>query len=109
MDVLALNCGSSSIKFAVFDGHGLQRRGRGSIERFGAQAHARLEPDGAPPREEAVAVRDHAEGVRRIVEWVRTWGRNVEAVGHRVVHGGPRFVESARIDDEVITAIEALE
>ena len=109
MTVLALNCGSSSIKFGVFERDGARRLARGAIERFGAEAHAHFAPVGGTALDETVAIQDHGQGVRRIVEWVGASGRRVEAVGHRVVHGGARFVEPVRVDEAVIAAIEALE
>jgi acetate kinase len=109
MNVLALNCGSSSIKFDVLGVEAAHRLARGSIERLGPEARARFEADGVPPLDDVAAIDGHAEGVRHIVQWLTAAGRRVDAVGHRVVHGGARFVESVRIDDGVIAAIEAME
>ena len=109
MIVLALNCGSSSIKFAAYESTGLTLRARGLIERLGAEAHARFEAPGAPALDERAAVPDHADGVRRLTTWLAAAGYRPGAVGHRVVHGGARFTASSRIDDDVIAAIEALE
>jgi acetate kinase len=109
MIVLALNCGSSSIKFAAYDGEGTHRVARGAVERLGEDAHLRFQGEGTATLDETTSVPGHAEGVRRIVEWMQGTGRRLDAVGHRVVHGGARFVESVRIDAAVIDAIEALE
>jgi acetate kinase len=107
--VLALNCGSSSIKFAAYESAGHRRIARGLVERLGEKAHLKFEADGAAGLEETAAVGDHAEGLGRIIAWLAGAGRRVDAVGHRVVHGGARFSASARVDDDVIAAIQAME
>jgi acetate kinase len=114
MIVLALNCGSSSIKFAAYkfaayDGERTPPVARGTVERLGERARLRFDGEGLLAVDESASVPGHAEGVRRIVEWIEAAGLRLHAVGHRVVHGGARFVESVRIDDEVIDAVEALE
>jgi acetate kinase len=93
MNVLALNCGSSSVKFRLV-----------AVEPGApaAAGHALAE------RTEAVRDGDHASAVQHALELARTAGP-IEAVGHRIVHGGPRFTAPALIDDAVIDAIEALE
>jgi acetate kinase len=58
-------------------------------------------------REESVT--DHALAVEHALEWLGTAAADVEAVGHRVVHGGARFTAPTPIDDAVVAAIEALE
>src|SRR5262245_31224122 len=100
MNVLAINCGSSSIKCGVVEAAsrsdesgGVRRLASGRIEKLGAdKAQLRLEADGGTPVDATEAVRDHAEAVRRIAEWIGAQRLAVDAVGHRVVHGGPRFV-----------------
>ncbi|QGN47046.1 acetate/propionate family kinase [Micromonospora sp. WMMC415] len=87
--VLVLNCGSSSVKWRLYDGDEI--RGKGTVERIG-------EPGGGPP--------DHATAVRQILDGLDLAG--LVAVGHRVVHGGRRFGEPVLIDDEVLAAIRAL-
>jgi len=84
--VLVLNAGSSSLKFALFDGE--EALARGSVDRLGER-------------------RDHAaevdEVLRRLPE-----GARPEAVGHRVVHGGDRFQTPVRITPSVLGELEAL-
>ncbi|MEU5723984.1 acetate kinase [Micromonospora sp. NPDC047738] len=87
--VLVLNCGSSSVKYRLYDGE--EVRDKGKIERVG-------EPGGGPP--------DHASAVREIIDRLDLDG--LAAVGHRVVHGGRRFSEPTLIDDPVLAAIEDL-
>jgi acetate kinase len=108
MMVLALNAGSSSVKFSLTDSLASARVAHGRIERLGSGAHVRFEA-GGETLDETAAVADHAAGVARILGWLSDAGRGVDAVGHRVVHGGRRFVASARIDADVVAAIEGME
>jgi acetate kinase len=87
--VLVLNCGSSSVKYRVFDGS--DTTAKGLIERIG-------EPGGDAP--------DFPSALRRITEAVDLSGLAV--VGHRVVHGGPLFGAPTVIDDEVVATVERL-
>jgi acetate kinase len=117
VNVLAINCGSSSIKCGVFeaakrpDGSGgVRRLASGRIEKLGAdKAQLRFESEGGAPVDTTEAVRDHAEAVRRIAEWIGVARLSVDAVGHRVVHGGPRFVTPTVLDDRVVATIHELE
>jgi acetate kinase len=116
MRVLALNCGSSSVKFQLIAAERAgaapteRRLARGVIERIGAGATLTFEAAAAPPLREQTAVTDHAAGIRRITDWIAGAGLGaIDAVGHRVVHGGERFVSPAVIDDDVVNAITALE
>ena len=93
MNVLALNCGSSSVKFRLV-----------AVEPGAPAAAGRALAE----RTEAVRDGDHASAVQHALELARSAGP-IEAVGHRIVHGGPRFTAPALIDDAVIEAIEALE
>ncbi|HSF05265.1 MAG TPA: acetate kinase [Methylomirabilota bacterium] len=101
LTMLVLNAGSSSLKFRLsrFENAGAKEIVHGVIGRIGGAGG------------ETVEVRDHGEAVRRVVERLATMPgpQPIEAVGHRVVHGGRRFVEPTRIDDDVIMALEALE
>ncbi|MFI7605822.1 acetate/propionate family kinase [Micromonospora sp. NPDC049366] len=87
--VLVLNCGSSSVKYRLYDGD--EVRDKGTVERIG-------EPGGGPV--------DHETAVRQILGTLDLSG--LSAVGHRVVHGGERFGEPVLIDDQVLDAIHDL-
>ncbi|GAA2703043.1 acetate/propionate family kinase [Micromonospora olivasterospora] len=87
--VLVLNCGSSSVKYRVYDGE--ETRDRGKIERIG-------EPGGGPADPETT--------VREVLDRLDLAG--LTAVGHRVVHGGRRFRDPVLVDDRVVAAIESL-
>lgn len=89
MRVLVINCGSSSLKYRLFDGpHTLAR---GLVERIG-------EPGGGPA--------DHAAAVRDVLSGLELTG--LGAVGHRVVHGGTEFTAPTVLDDDVVAAIGRL-
>ena len=107
-----LNAGSSSLKVRLFevDGTSLRPLARGLLERVGGRGTATWAVEGASTQRRALDVADHAEAARRALEWIESLGvRAVDAVGHRVVHGGERFTAPAWIDDEVVRAIAALE
>ncbi|MEU7930557.1 acetate/propionate family kinase [Micromonospora echinofusca] len=87
--VLVLNCGSSSVKYRLFDGDRVIDKG--TVERVG-------EAGGGPA--------DHETAVRAILDGLDLNG--LAAVGHRVVHGGKRFGEPVLVDDAVLTAIRDL-
>jgi acetate kinase len=103
MLILVLNCGSSSVKFAVFDLAALERGERGAGQSQAALLeghHERLGSDGS---------RDHAAAIADVLDQVATvlGTRSLAAVGHRVVHGGPDYVAPVLVDDAVLGAIDA--
>ena len=88
MAVLVINCGSSSLKYAVFNkDETLVASGK----------HERLVQD-------ADAGLSHAEAVAQVLNECKQY--NIESVGHRVVHGGARYHQPQLIDDSVLNAIE---
>lgn len=108
--ILVLNCGSSSIKFALFDAtrHPLPREPNwnGKVDGIGGPSAALSETGLAPQRLELDATHPHTDALDRILERVehRLQGRTLLAVAHRVVHGGQRYhapilVTQAVIDD----------
>ena len=117
MIVLALNCGSSSLKFRLFEAKpgasaGIRRLAGGLVERLGDQATLTFDAEGGAKLGAREPVPDQDTAVRRVTGWLATidlGGRQIDAVGHRVVHGGERFTEPALIDAEVLGAIEELE
>jgi acetate kinase len=114
MKVLAVNCGSSTLKFQLFgtSGGATQKLARGLIDRIGGQGALEFSPAHGDALEQPAAVADHGEGMRRVLDWL-TGSRLLEpdglgAVGHRVVHGADRFVEPTLIDDAVLEGLQAL-
>ena len=115
MHILALNTGSSSLKFAVYDVGCDAPDGRaplrhGAIERIGgARSVVRVGGDGEP-QTSAIPVHDqHAalEWIASDLEREHFWGK-IEAVGHRVVHGGTAYRQPVRITPAVRDALGAL-
>ncbi|MDP2603915.1 MAG: acetate kinase [Deltaproteobacteria bacterium] len=117
MNILVINSGSSTVKFQVIettDATGdllrQQKLARGLVDRIGAGASYRFEGLGRSTQSGSLPVGNHEEAVRSIIHWLRSDGHDLalDAVGHRVVHGGDEFLGPVRIDDGVISKIEAL-
>ncbi len=100
--VLTINGGSSSIKFALFEiGDPLRRILEGAIERIG-MPEATLRVKGMNPQDNfsrSVAASNHSVAVDALMDWIeqRIGHDALTAVGHRVVHGGPKYFEPQRI------------
>ena len=122
MNVLVLNCGSSSVKFQLIatdldaiNRNEDRRLARGGIERVGGEAIITLETEGREQQRLTESLRDMRAAVDFIIRWatsepagiagVRSIA-DIHAVGHRVVHGGERFTHSVLITDEVLREIE---
>lgn len=111
--ILAVNGGSSSIKFALFDtGPSLHRVVLGRIERIGLPA-ARFSVQGmthADSFSRSVSAPDHAAAVDLLMDWVGTQiaRGTLAAIGHRVVHGGPMYWAPQRITPAMIETLHQL-
>ncbi len=122
MNILVLNCGSSSLKFQLIAtdleriaGNTDQRLAHGQIERIGGAATITLTAEKENPQRSASPIRDMRSAVETVIRWITSENSgiseikslaDIHAVGHRVVHGGERFTESAIITDEVLHGIE---
>jgi len=109
--ILTINAGSSSIKFALFDGGAeLQRLFRGSIARIGAEAELEFEPAGAAATRRPLAAADRTAAVTELIRFLegRPEARQWSAVAHRIVHGGPKYYAPQRLDAALIEALRAL-
>ena len=122
MNVLVLNCGSSTVKFQLIatDLESIaqnadRRLAKGTIERIGGEAIIRLEVEGREPKRLTASLRDINAAVDFIARWAASPQSgiqeiksiaDIQAVGHRVVHGAERFKESVLITDEVVRAVE---
>ncbi len=114
MRVLVLNSGSSSIKYQVVDTERRAAEVVGLVERIGSGGAVLTQDrasDGRRTRESA-PVLDHRDAIRWILDRLVAPGEGVlgsaedlDAVGHRVVHGGERFTEAVLVDDAVLEAI----
>lgn len=122
MNVLVLNCGSSTAKFQLIatdldqiaqdaDEH----LAGGQVERIGGEAIITFRARGGEARRSTAPVRDMRAAVETIIRWVTSADSGIEevksvgdihAVGHRVVHGGERFTHSVLIDEDVLRGIE---
>ena len=91
MIILALNCGSSSVKYKLYAWKKHETIASGVVERIGVE--------GGPS--------NHREALQQIISELPAV--EISAVGHRVVHGGEKFKSSVLIDDEVITAIRSVQ
>ncbi len=110
MRILVLNCGSSSLKFALFEMPEGEVISTGSVERIGApQADAHWRGPHGASKQPLHAI-NHTEAV----EWVATNvladipGDTIQGIGHRIVHGGETYSDSVCIDDEVENGIAEL-
>ncbi len=105
--VLALNCGSSSVKLALVDPVTGIRSVEGLAERVSTPAVAvRLTRDGESAELPAPVDTSHRGAVAALVDALTDAElASVSAVGHRVVHGGDRFTASVRIDDHVLDGL----
>lgn len=118
MKVLALNCGSSTLKFKIYDmsssiSPGSEKRiAYGIVENIGGLGTIKFTAENGEGIQETERMADHAEAARRLIRWLRSRGfmerDGLRAIGHRIVHGGSRFTEAVLVDDEVIHGIEAL-
>jgi acetate kinase len=110
--ILVVNCGSSSIKYKLFDADSLKGVSSGLLERIGSRpAFLRHETSGASAKRE-VDVSNHRQGLELILRVLleaepKAIGslEEIVAVGHRVVHGGDSFFESILVDEKVLEAL----
>lgn len=115
MNILVINCGSSSLKFQLINSESEQCIAKGLCERIGIEgSQITYTPAGGEKEKTVTPMPDHTEAIRLVLEALTNEKTGVVksleeigAVGHRVVHGGEKFAESVVIDDEVMKAIEA--
>ena len=121
MNVLVLNCGSSSLKFQfistsleLIEQKADRMLARGHIERIGGAALLTFEVEGQEPVRSARPMRDIRAALDAVLQWIVsdetkvdgvTGLADIQAVGHRVVHGGEKFSKSVLIDDAVLRGI----
>lgn len=119
MRVLAINCGSSTLKFQLFElKHNEKtfgqegRLGHGLVDKIGTQGSLQFTLENGASLQKDVAIADHGQATRHVLAWLQSsnllehdasW-----AVGHRVVHGGSRFTAPTVIDGQVLSAIETV-
>ena len=115
MKILVINAGSSSLKYQLIDMETESVMAKGLCERIGLDGHLKHSPlvGGKPVFDEDVAMPTHAEAIAAVIDKLTSaeYGvvasmKEIDAVGHRVVHGGEKFAKSVVITDEVMQAIE---
>ncbi|WP_257303733.1 acetate/propionate family kinase [Geothrix campi] len=110
MFVLVLNAGSSSLKFNLFDMVNEASIAEGIAERIGLADGILACTIGGEKRKETLPLPTHREALEAILDRLHTnvlHDTPVHAVGHRVVHGGPKYGDSVLVTDEVLHDIEA--
>jgi acetate kinase len=115
MHILVCNTGSSSLKFSLFEAQGEQLLVEGGIDWSTTTTRLVVRCTGHPEVREALTLERHADAMGRILEALRTGPAaplrslsDIQAVGHRVVHGGERYTNAVCITPEVKQAIGAL-
>jgi len=110
--ILAVNAGSSSVKFALAEaGDPANRLLSGSAERLGAgDSTLRLSAGEGAPETRALGTADHRDALAAMGEAIRDRhpGLRVAGIGHRIVHGGAEFTDPVRVTDHVLDRLEAL-
>ena len=116
MKILVLNCGSSSLKYQLIDMENEAVLCKGLVERIGIDGSILTQKkdgvEGKYVKEQPM--KDHQDAIKLVLEGVLdpTYGgvkemAEINAVGHRVVHGGEKFASSVVVTDEVIEAIKS--
>lgn len=113
MEILVLNSGSSSVKFALWSAEPWRRERWGIVERVGLDASRLLVKNcSGEETTRKVACPSHRQAVELALTAVTgatdpsAGAGNISAVGHRVVHGGERFARSALVDDRLLREVE---
>jgi acetate kinase len=117
MNILVLNAGSSSMKWQLINtdeariaGDSDERLARGTVDRIGGEALIRFS-SGETTYKTAKPIRDHRAAIDAVLRWlvsaeVAPTMSAIDAVGHRVVHGGERFTKSVLVTDSILRDLE---
>lgn len=113
MNILVINCGSSSLKYQIIDSETEQVRAKGLCERIGIDGRLVYQPEGGEKEMSDIPMPSHKEAVQAVIDALTNEKTGVlkslseiDAVGHRLVHGGEEFSASTIINDDVIHALE---
>ncbi|MEG0318373.1 MAG: acetate/propionate family kinase, partial [Niameybacter sp.] len=115
MNVLVVNCGSSSLKYQVLNMENESVLAIGICERIGIDgSFIKHTTEGQDTVKLACEFHTHKEALEKMIEMITAGPTacvssidEINAVGHRIVHGGEKFTDSVVITDEVVAAIEA--
>lgn len=110
MYIMALNCGSSSLKYQIFDADSKKQIVGGNVEKIGSPDSfvTQKYPDGTKQKKE-VPMKNHNDALGVVMGMLRDASvdmNEIRGVGHRVVMGGAKFASSVEINDEVLREIE---
>ena len=119
MKILVINAGSSSLKYQLFNMQDRAVLAAGLVERIGEEngriKHKNLLDTAVPAVEQELTIPDHKSGLNRVVDLlldkeigVIRSPDEIEAVGHRVVHGGEKFSAPTLINDQVLAVVDEL-
>ena len=113
MNVLVINCGSSSLKYQLIDSETEAVLAKGLCERIGIDGRLVYQKTGCDKEVTEAAMPTHKQAIQMVLDALVNPATGaiaslaeVDAVGHRVVHGGEKFTSSALVTDEVLAAIE---
>ena len=113
MNVLVINCGSSSLKFQLINAETEKVLAKGLCERSGIDGRLTYQPAGGEKEKSDLAMPTHTEAIQFVIDALTNEKTGVVksldeigAVGHRLVHGGEKFASSVVITDEVKKAVE---
>ena len=113
MNVLVVNCGSSSLKFQLINSETEEVAAKGLCERIGIDGRLVYQPAGGEKEVTEAPMPTHTEAIQMVLDALVNPATgvlksldDVEAIGHRVLHGGSKITESRIIDDEVIEVID---
>ena len=113
MNVLVVNCGSSSLKFQLINSNTEEVAAKGLCERIGIDGRLVYQPTGGEKEITEAPMPTHTEAIQMVLDalvnektGVLKSLDEVEAIGHRVLHGGSKITQSRVIDDEVIEVID---
>ena len=114
MKILVINCGSSSLKYQLIDMESEELMAKGLVERIGIEgSRIKHETIGKEKKTIETPMQDHKRALELVMESLTNeeYGAiksldEIDAVGHRVVHGGEDFAQSVIIDEKVLKGIE---
>ena len=123
MNILVLNCGSSTVKFQIINtsrelikSDSERCLASGNLEKIGCpDAIVTLKATGKEPYKDIRPLADHREAINVVLKWIDSGKSGIEsvnsladinAVGHRVLHGGERFIKSVLVDEDVMKGID---
>ncbi len=115
MKILVINAGSSSLKYQLIDMENEQLLAKGLCERIGIDGHLKHTPliGDKPVFNEDISLPTHSEAIAAVIDKLTSpeYGvvgsmKEIDAVGHRVVHGGEKFASSVLITGEVMDALK---